>query len=354
MSVRFYNTWTATALCCALWLAVGTVPWIPAQAAGSTSTNDAQVVIIHDPLATEAFRPSFQRIQAMLERGLTAVTGKSRTKEAWLSLVSTQDIIGIKVYSAPGLAGSRVEVVAAMVQSMIEAGIPAQNLVVWDKLASDLQSSGFTDLTRRFPIKVTSCYEAGYDETAAYTNFYLGRLTWTDHEFGKTATDVGKRSFFSKLLTKQLTKIINVAPLSNHYRAGVTGCLFSLAMGSVDNTQRFESSPENLASAVPEIYAQDPIYEKVILHIVDALLAQYQGESQTFLHYTRPLNELRFSRDGLALDQLSLKDLAELRQMHSVLFPTNVLTSINKLYNENAPLMDLGQADPKRIHIERR
>ena len=354
MSVRLLKCWNRTGLQLTFWLLACLTAPVATHATAPSATNDAEVFIIHDPLATEAFRPSSLRIQAMLERGLTAVTGKSNSREAWQSLVSTQDIVGIKVYSAPGLAGSRVEVVAALIQSLLDAGIPPQHVVVWDKLTSDLQSAGFTDLARRFPIRVTSCHEFGWDDTAAHTNYYLGRLTWTDHEFGKTEPEVGKRSFFSKLVTKELTKIINVAPLSNHYRAGVTGCLFSLAMGSVDNTQRFESSPENLAVAVPEIYAQDPLFEKVVLSIVDALLAQYQGESQTFLHYTRPLNELRFSRDGLALDQLSLKDLAELRQMHSVLFPTNVLSTINKLYHENAPLMELGQSDPKRIRVERR
>ena len=41
----------------------------------------------------------------------------------------------------------------------------------------------------------------------------------------------------------------------NHYRAGVSGNLYSLTMSSVDNTLRFESDPERLATAVPEMYA---------------------------------------------------------------------------------------------------
>ncbi|MBI1841102.1 MAG: DUF362 domain-containing protein [Verrucomicrobia bacterium] len=317
-------------------------------------TNDSRVVIIHDPLATDAFRPTLPRVESMVDRGLRAWTGKTTAREAWLSLLSTQDIVGLKVYSAPGLAGSRVEVAEALAKSLLAAGFPPSHVAIWDKLETDLQSSGFTAMGRRLGIRVLSSHEIGYDERIAYTNYYLGRLAWTDKEFGKSGDDVGKRSFFSKIVTKEVTKIINLAPLSNHYRAGVTGCLFSLSMGSVDNTQRFEMSAENLSAAVPEIYAQDPLFDKIILNVVDALLAQYQGESHTYLHYTRPLNELRFSNDPLALDTLSLAELESLRKSYAVATPTNALASIQKLYRDNAPLMELGQSEFSRIRVERR
>ena len=40
-----------------------------------------------------------------------------------------------------------------------------------------------------------------------------------------------------------MTKIINVTPLLNHNLAGVSGILYGLAIGSVDNTLRFELDP---------------------------------------------------------------------------------------------------------------
>ena len=62
------------------------------------------------------------------------------------------------------------------------------------------------------------------------------------------------------LLTQSITKIINIAPLLNHNMAGVCGNLYSLAMGSVDNTIRFKFSPDRLATAVPEIYAMASLH----------------------------------------------------------------------------------------------
>ena len=59
---------------------------------------------------------------------------------------------------------------------------------------------------------------------------------------------------FGKLLARfyqEITKIINVTPLLNHNLAGVSGNLYSLAIGSVDNVVRFDSDPERLATAIP-------------------------------------------------------------------------------------------------------
>ena len=38
----------------------------------------------------------------MVNCGITNFTGKATVAEAWRSLVSTQDVVGIKVFSAAG------------------------------------------------------------------------------------------------------------------------------------------------------------------------------------------------------------------------------------------------------------
>jgi hypothetical protein len=339
----------------ALWLLPVFLPAAdaPSEPSPPPTTNTSLVVIIQDPEATEAFRPRLDRVRDMVNRGLTRYTGRPTVRDAWLSLLATQDIIGIKVHSAPGLSGTRPEVAGAIAESLLSAGVPKDHVVIWDKLQANLQSAGFVQVAHDLGIRVTSCQQEGYDESMAYTNFFLGHLMWTDHEFNTSGDEVGRRSFFSKLLTKGLTRIINVPPLMNHYRAGVTGCLFTLAMGSVDNTQRFESGAERLAEAVPEIYVQEQILDKVALNVVDGLLAQYEGQTHTLLHYAYPLNELRFSRDPVALDVLSLRELDAIRRTNSIPSPTNFVASYRKLYTENATLLELGTADLKQIRVDR-
>lgn len=313
----------------------------------------ARVVVVHDPLATDAFRPRPDRVKELVRRGLLSLTGQPSVRAAWLSLLTTQDVVGIKVNAAAGLAGTRPEVATALAESLLEAGLRPQQVIIWDRLTSDLQAAGFFEIGKQLGVRVLSAHQAGYDEKVAYTNFALGHLAWTDHEFNRTGEEVGKRSFSTKLVTREVTKLVNVPSLLNHYRAGVAGCLYSLGLGSVDNIQRFENSPERLAEVLPELYAQESVVDKVVLNVVDALVAQYQGESQPLLHYASALNELRFSRDPVALDLLSLKELSILREAHQVVPGTNATALVDRLYKENASLLQLGIADPKRIKVER-
>ena len=181
----------------------------------------------------------------------------------------------------------------------------------------------------------------------------LGQLVWGDVEFGRKGDGVGRRSFVSKLLTKNITKIVSIAPLLNHNTAGVNGHLYSLAMGSVDNFIRFENDLSRLSTAVPEIYALPSISDRVVLNITDALICQYEGEQSGLLHYSTALNELRFSKDPVALDLLSLRELERTRLASNVPIPRHhSLTNQLELLN-NAALLELGVSDEANIKVER-
>lgn len=315
-----------------------------------TSAPKSRIVTVREAGATEAFQPAPEKVAEMVRRGITNFARLPTVKAAWLSLISTQDTVGIKVFSAPGASvGTRPAVVAAVVEGLLEAGIATNRIVIWDKLVGDLDVAGFTTLARHYGVRVSGSQAAGYDEQTFYDKPLVGALTVGDVEFNRKSEGVGRKSFVSKLLVKELTKIINVAPLLNHNRAGVSGCLYSLAMGSVDNTVRFEQDAGRLAEAVPEIYALQAVGDKVVLHIVDALIAQYEGEQHTLLHYSAAVNELRFSADPVALDVLSLRELELQRQGGKL--PPVASRSVTELF-ENAALLELGVNDPHKIQLE--
>jgi uncharacterized protein (DUF362 family) len=319
----------------------------------SGASPRARVVIVHDPAAMDAFQPSRDKIHKMVSRAITNFTGKPGVAEAWRSVVSTQDIVGIKVVSSPGAkSGTRPAVVIAVVKGLLAAGLPATNIVVWDKQISDLKEAGFGEISSKYGIRLAGSAQAGWDEgrsekTRPYDSPLLGNLVAGDMEFLKKGEGVGRKSFLSKLLTTDITKIINITPLLNHNEAGVCGNLYSLAMSSVDNTLRFESDPNRLATAVPDICNMPPLADHIALNIVDALICQYEGGEKGLLHYSTVLNQLRFSRDAVALDVLSLQDLEKQRKTADA--PT-VKTNL-ELYN-NASLLDLGISDLKKIIVE--
>jgi hypothetical protein len=309
------------------------------------STVHAKVVIVQDPNATDAFQPSESRIQSMVERGVTALTGKPSPSEAWLSLISTQDTVGIKVFSEPGPnSGTRPAVVAAVITQLLAAGLPPRQIVIWDKHQTELRLAGYFDLAKQFGVRVAGSFEAGYDEKVFYDTTLLGNLVWGDLEYGKKGEGIGRKSFVSKLVTGGMTKIINITPLLNHNTAGVFGNLYCLATGSVDNIGRFEDDHARLAAAVPEIYALPALSDHVVLSITDALICQYEGEERSLLHYSAILNELRFSRDPVALDVLSLQELDRQRELAKA-----PATKTDPELYSNAALLELGVDDPKKI-----
>ena len=312
----------------------------------STATR---VVIVQNSEATDAFEPRLELVRPMIEHGLTALTGKSTVASAWLSLISTQDIVGLKVYCGPGAAsGTRPAVVAAVIESLLKAHIATNHIIVWDKRLVDLKNSGFDELAAHYGVLMEACSAVPYDSKVFYENSLLGKLMWGDSQFGNESETVARKSFVSTLLTKRITKIVNITPLLNHHTGGVCGNLFSLATGSVDNVVRFETAYSRLATTVPEIYALPALGDHVALNIVDALICQYQGEQTTLLHYASILNQIRFSKDPVALDVLSIQELDKQRRAAGIsLAHTNSM----ELF-ENASLLELGTSDPQNIRVE--
>jgi uncharacterized protein DUF362 len=315
------------------------------------SVPAARVVTICDSEAIDAFVPRLDVVRTMVDRGITNFTHKATVSEAWLSLVSTQDIVGIKVYSIPGPnSGTRPAVVAGIIEGLLGAGLPPKHIVIWDRQATDLRLARYFDLGEKYGVRVMGSAQAGYDSnssTNSYDSPIIGNLVWGDFEFGQKGMGIGRKSFVSKLVSREITKIINISPLLNHNMAGVSGNLYSLTIGSFDNLARFEADPGRLATAVPELYALPAISDHVVLNIVDALICQYEGEERGLLHYSATLDELRFSKDPVALDVLSLQELDHQRELAKAPRAKSNL----ELYS-NASLLELGVSDLKRIQVE--
>lgn len=317
-------------------------------------TNSAtRIVVVHGAHLLNAFLPDKARVEAAFDRGLTLFTHEATVSNAWRSLVTSNDVVGIKVFSEPGpVCGTRPAVVAAVVHGLLAAGLPTNHIIIWDRHADDLQTSGFFDLGRTLGVRVAGATETGYDSNTFYLpdSPVVGQLVWGDLEFGKTNKDnsLGKKSYVSKVVSQQMTKIISVAPLMNENAAGVCGHFFSLALGSVDNTRRFEGSPDRLAVALPEIVAMPVIGDRVVLYVTDTLIAQYEGGPEGYLQFSTVRSEIWLGRDPVALDTMGLKELIQLRKLvNAPDLPPNLA-----IYT-NAVLLQLGVNDPGRIHVEK-
>jgi hypothetical protein len=330
--------------------------WLwPARAADffplHATNSSARIVVVHDENLLHAYLADDDRVAAAFNRGLLALTHAATATAAWHSLVATNDVVGLKVFSLPGpLCGTRPAVVAAIARGLMAAGLPPDHIIIWDKHDYNLRKAGFFKLAAQLGVRVAGAAEDGYDPT----NFYLpdspiiGQLVWGDLEFGLKGDGIGKKSFVSRLVSRQITKLISIAPLINENDAGLCGHLFSLTLGSVDNTRRFEGDPDRLAVAVPEIYALPAVGDRVVLNVTDALLGQFQGGPSGFLQYSTELDQLWLGHDPVALDTLALKELAHERRA----FDVPPLRANYQIYT-NAVLLQLGINDPSRIMVEK-
>ena len=326
---------------------------VAAQASVSDSAPrelpEARVVIVQDPAATRTYTPQPREIRTMIENGLLALWGSPETGGGWSSCLTEEDIVGILIHSSPGqTGGTRPAVASAIIESLIAHGHPPERIILWDRQLATLQAAGYLTWEQHFGIQVAGARQAGYDSDRWYESSLIGTLSWGDLEFGKKGDQIGRRSYLSTLLTQKITKIVNVTPLLNHNRAGVCGNLVNLALASVDNVLRFQSNPQNLAIAIPEIIALPEVGDRIILNVVDALIVQYQGETQTRLQDSTVLNQLRFSVDPVALDVLSIEELERQRALKEI-----AATEPNRRLYQNASLLEIGISDPERIRIYR-
>lgn len=317
----------------------------------TTNLTRAAVTITYDAQATESFSPNRAVVRRMVEVGLRGMTAKNSADEAWHSLIQTNETVGFKVTSAPGpVSGTRTSVVRALIESLLQSGFPAPQIIIWDKRMVDLRSSGWVTLAEELGVNCAAAEDADWDTSKFYESPIPPRLIAGDREFGiKSKDGVGRKSYISRLLTQRITKIVSVAPLLSHNYTGVNGHLTGLALGSIDNSLRFAGEPDRLAEVVPEICALDDLMPKVVFGVSDALICQFRGEETTLLHYAKALNELRFSKDLVALDSLALADIETARIENRTGTEKPRTTDLYA----NAELIEMGVANRSRIDVRR-
>ena len=244
----------------------------------------------------------------MVDQVVMAATHETDIVRAWRSLVSPNDKVGIKIAATGGhYFATHHGVVDAIAAGLQAAGV--SRVIVWDRDADDLAAAGFVSRRGFYEVRSTPT-GIGYDRKAPFSAPILGKLIWGDTVFQEKQRKIGKASFeadqlssisyFSNILTQDVTKIINVPVFSDSPGCGVGGAVYNLTVPNLDNWRRFVQ-PDG-APSLPDIYADDHIRPKVVINIMDALLAQYAGGPRFNPNYSFALNRIYASKDPVALD----------------------------------------------------
>lgn len=298
-------------------------------------------------------------VARMVESLVCGATGKAAPAEAWRSLVSPADKVGIKV-SASGrtVSGTNPEVVAAVVEGLREAGVPEKNIIVWDRNLEDLLAAGFKKGGDGYQLRWVDP-ASGYDSKAQVSAPVLGKLIWGDRKFGEKSVrrfsdmltggeQLSSQSYYAKVLSTEVTKVINIPSLTDSYTTGINGALVNMTLANLDNWRRFAKSAAEGDSYIAEIYADAPIRGKVVLTIMDALILQYAGGPFPDPDFAVENYALFAGRDPVAIDATALRLIEEVRK-------ANRMPSVKPMavYIEAGVELGLGEFLEHRIEMVR-
>lgn len=274
--------------------------------AGSAVRLPAQsrVILVHDPAVVTGWQVDPVRAHAMVVAGLKQVTGQTNETAAWQQLVSSNDVVGIKVSTlAAPLQITHQAVLDAIAAGLRQAGVSATNIIVFDRDPQKLGLAEYRATGFRVEPVITG---AGWDAGAFIENPLVGKLIWGDLEFGKQ-DPLSTLSHLPQLVTRTITKLINVPVLMDHETAGLAGCLYNISLGLADNTRRFEQFGQRGDPVIAELVALPALRTKLVLNICDALIAGYAGGPAFKPQYSWPFGGLYFSHDPVAIDTMCLE-----------------------------------------------
>ncbi len=296
------------------------VPAPPAPKPSATST----VFYAQNADAVYQFQENAAITRRMVDQLVIAVTGQPTVTAAWRTLVSPKDRVGIKVATAGApYCVAHLGVVEAIVEGIASAGVPRKQIIVWDRDTDTLRSAGFAP-NSRYSVRAIDP-PRGYDRSATFTAPVLGKLIWGDLLFREKVSRVdGRRpseadqlsstSHFASILSRDVTKIINVPVLTEEAGCGIAGALYNLTVPNVDNWRRFLQLDASTTESIASLYADDHIASKVVLTLMDALIAQYAGGPGFQPNYAFEHQTLYASRDPVAVDAIGLRKLEEWRK----------------------------------------
>jgi uncharacterized protein (DUF362 family) len=320
-----------------------------------TAPTPSIVYSVHDPSSIKDYKTNPRVVHEMVNRLVLAATGQSDVAKAWASLVSPDDTIGIKICAAGGdLFTTHHDVVNAIVDGLVAAGHSRSSIIVWDRSLGGIKGAGYRPGIDGYQLKATAPRD-GYDSKAVLSAPLIGKLVWGDFDYAGDITKVpflsdtentSNVSHFSKILSTDVTKVINVPVMSVSETNGIAGCIYNMTIPNIDNWRRFAQGSRFGAESLAEIYSNPLIANKVVFNLMDGLLAQYAGGPEPQPNYAIHHATLYASKDPVALDAVAVKRLKEWRARGSLRAIDPLVT-----YIDYAGQLGLGNSTSNRIEL---
>ncbi|MBN1408626.1 MAG: DUF362 domain-containing protein [Calditrichaceae bacterium] len=267
-------------------------------------------------------------VLTMLDKGMCSLFDCANPVEAWQKVVNPGEVIGLKVNCLSGYGSTHPILIEAIIERLNEAGIRKHNIIIWDRLSTDLEDGGFKIQDQKNNVR------------------YIGNEVLGFHRdlqvFGSVA------SLVCNTIVRECDCIINLPLLKDHSIAGLTMSLKNM-FGAIHNPNKYHLNTGD--PYIADVNMLPSIRKKIRLHICDAIEAQYEGGPSFMPHWRWPMNSLLFSADPVALDyygwqiidakriEMGLKSLTDVGRE-----PTYIATATDNQHR-------LGTNDPNKIEL---
>ena len=240
-------------------------------------------------------------VREMMARGMRTLTGAGTTADAWRRFFEPSDIVGIKVNCGgyPHCV-SAYEIVADVVRQLMGIGVPVSHIYVYERFQDQMNEVNYAPhLPEGVQIVAAERANRNVDNSGYDPATYLEA-----DFFGEDDT----RSNMMRLVSRVLTKIVNIPNMKDHGATGVTGCLKNIAYGSFSNVARtHQRGKSHTYSVVGALAAMEPLRSRTVLQIMDGLRGVWHGgpfaRTTRYVFYPR---QIMFGTDPVAIDRLLL------------------------------------------------
>ena len=270
-------------------------------------------------------------IHKMLDFGLLRLTEKDSAEAAWGSLFTKDDTVGIKVSCIAGAnCSTRPEVVAAVIEGLKLAGVKENNIVIFERWDRELERAGFPINKGKTGVR---SYERGYpgyeSESAKQPN--------PEYQL-----------YLSKVVTQEITALINVPILKTHIASGITGALKN-HLGSIRNPQALHDAKNDM-EGIADLNAAAPIREKTRLIICDALRPLYNKGPGDNPRFRWLYKGILASFDPVALDVIG-KEIIVAKRKEELEEDWPIRTGRGAYHIKRAAKLGLGQGERASVDL---
>jgi len=239
-----------------------------------------------------------RELQSMLDLALRRAFDVEKAEDAWRALFpDPKEVVGLKINTVAGRGGvnNSPQLVRAIVHGLGLAGIPKDNVIVFERSHEELTAVGF-ELNPDGPgVRVLG-------------NNSLFRST----QFAPQALTVAGQPVRLAQMVRLCSALINCSAVKHHGQCGYTGALKNW-YGVIEQPQRFHADLYK-ASFIPEVAALEPIRSRVRLTVVEALRGQCERGPHAAREWQWTPRAIMVGTDQVALDTVGAKMVDEERR----------------------------------------